>query len=110
MTVRHVLGMRVPIAGGGYLRQFPFGVINGGFAERAAKGLCSMFYVHPWELDPEQPKQPVGVITTWRHYRGLTRTEALLNRLLGEYEFRAVRDRFPDFALPETNDQRSQSE
>jgi hypothetical protein len=50
-------------------------------------------YVHPWELDPEQPRLgEVPAITRWRHYRNLERTEDRLEGLFGEFSFGTVRE------------------
>ena len=47
-----------------------------------------MFYFHPWEIDPEQPRVAgVGMKTRFRHYVNLSRTEARLKRLLGDFEW-----------------------
>jgi hypothetical protein len=61
MTVTHVLGLRTPAAGGGYLRQFPFGVIRRAFRDYAERGATATFYVHPWEVDVDQPRLEVGL-------------------------------------------------
>ncbi len=81
---------RLPAAGGGYLRHLPFWVTHRAAAERAKRGLTGMFYIHPWEVDPDQPRLPVGRITGLRHYRGLENTVGRLERLLGEFEFTSV--------------------
>ena len=49
-----------------------------------------MFYIHPWELDPDQPRINVPWHTHVRHYGGLRKTQPLLERLLGEFRFRSV--------------------
>ena len=49
-----------------------------------------MFYVHPWEVDPEQPRLAAGVLTRMRHYGGLERTLPRLERLLREFRFTSV--------------------
>ena len=49
-----------------------------------------MFYIHPWELDPDQPRIDVPWHTHVRHYGGLRKTQPLLERLLGEFRFRSV--------------------
>jgi hypothetical protein len=53
-----------------------------------------MFYIHPWELDPDQPRIPVPFLQRVRHYRGLGRMEDRLSRLLQEFRFTSVRARF----------------
>lgn len=86
------LGLRLPAAGGGYLRQFPLGVIRSAFRQHASRGHPGMFYIHPWEIDPGQPRLPVGWLTRVRHYRGLRHTAERLERLLAEFRFTSVRD------------------
>jgi hypothetical protein len=49
-----------------------------------------VFYLHPWEIDPEQPRMPVGVQTRLRHYGGLARTAGRLGRLLRDFKFDSI--------------------
>jgi hypothetical protein len=49
-----------------------------------------VFYIHPWEVDPEQPRLDVGAVTRMRHYAGLGSTLRRLNRLLREFRFDSV--------------------
>ena len=87
-------GTRLPAAGGGYLRQLPFGLTRRAFRHWGEKGISAMFYIHPWEVDPDQPRLPVGPVTRLRHYGGLRKTYPRLERLLGEFRFGSVADRF----------------
>jgi hypothetical protein len=52
----------------------------------------AVVYIHPWELDPGQPVQPVGALTRLRHYRNLDLTEGRLARLFSEYTFTTCRE------------------
>ena len=81
---------RIPAAGGGYLRQFPFSLVQRAFLEHRDQGVPAVFYIHPWELDPEQPRIRVGPLTRIRHYRGLKTSRLYLERLLDEFEFTSV--------------------
>lgn len=90
MAVLELGPIRIPAAGGGYLRQLPFAVVRQAFAARARAGRPGMFYIHPWEVDPGQPRIPCGWMTALRHYRGLGRTLPRLERLLTEFAFTAV--------------------
>jgi polysaccharide deacetylase family protein (PEP-CTERM system associated) len=91
-TVR-LVGMNLPFVGGGYLRHFPFLFIRwgmrrlNGFERRPA-----ILYIHPWEIDPDQPRQPVRWLTRLRHYRNLHRTEERLTRLFSDYSFTTIRE------------------
>jgi len=85
-------GFSVPAAGGGYLRQLPFVFIHRAFSQFTARGIPGMFYVHPWELDPDQPRIPTSLFTRLRHYRGLRTVKSRLERLLAEFRFTSVAD------------------
>jgi polysaccharide deacetylase family protein (PEP-CTERM system associated) len=91
MTTLAVGGMRLPAAGGGWFRQFPYGVVSAAFHQCEREGRPGVFYLHPWEIDPEQPRLPVSWVTRQRHYRGLGETFARLERLLHEHRFTSVR-------------------
>ncbi|HEX5437710.1 MAG TPA: XrtA system polysaccharide deacetylase [Gemmatimonadaceae bacterium] len=90
LTTTVVGKLRIPAAGGAYLRHFPYGVIRRAFREHDESGIPGMFYIHPWELDPDQPRLPVGWPTRMRHYAGLQRTQARVQRLLGALRFTSV--------------------
>ena len=91
-TVR-LLGMNLPFVGGGYLRLLPPGYIRWGMRRlNRRERRPAIVYVHPWEIDPEQPRQPVGWLTRIRHYANLGRTEARLTDLLERFRFGTVRE------------------
>ncbi|AMW06525.1 XrtA system polysaccharide deacetylase [Gemmatimonas phototrophica] len=90
LTVWELLGMRLPASGGGWFRQFPEWVTLAAFRHCAANGRAGNFYIHPWELDAQQPRQPVSLVTSVRHYRGIEETPARLERLLGALQFRSI--------------------
>ncbi len=76
------LGRRAfPAAGGGYLRALPLAWT------RAALRESAVVYLHPWEIDPEQPRIAASARSRLRHYTGLAGTEAKLRTLLARYRF-----------------------
>lgn len=88
-----VLGLTVPVGGGAYLRHLPFSVIQGGIRRIHKRGKPAVMYVHPWEIDHEQPTiDGVDALTKFRHYRNLHTTEYKLAKLLGAFRFGAIRD------------------
>ncbi len=89
-----IAGVRLPAAGGGYLRQLPYRLTERAFDEHAARGESGMFYIHPWEIDAEQPRLPVSLLTRLRHYNGLGRTMPRLVRLLARFRFTSVERRY----------------
>jgi hypothetical protein len=94
LTVASFLGRAVPVSGGGYFRMFPFAVTRWGFAKANAEGRPGVFYMHPWEIDPQQPdlRSRTGALGAFRHYVGLKGAAAKLDRLLATFSFGTARD------------------
>lgn len=90
-TVR-IMGTNFPFVGGGYLRQFPMFFIRWGM-KRVNHGEQKpvMVYIHPWEIDPDQPRQDVKVLTRVRHYRNLAKAEDRLRQLFHDFHFDTIR-------------------
>jgi polysaccharide deacetylase family protein (PEP-CTERM system associated) len=86
--------VRFPAAGGGYLRQFPLGLVRRAFREWDARGISAMFYIHPWEYDVDQPRIPCDWLTAKRHYRNLDQTWPRMQQILSEFRFTSVADRY----------------
>lgn len=80
-------GVRVPAGGGAYFRFFPYHLVRSALKSCERRGVPGTFYIHPWELDPHQPRLSVGLHTRIRHYTGLSRTADRLDRLLSEFRF-----------------------
>jgi len=95
LATTNVLNFTVPAAGGGYLRQFPFAVIRRAFAEASARSEPATFYIHPWEIDPDQPRLPVSALNRVRHYRGLAAAASRIDRLLAEFRFGTIAAHLP---------------
>lgn len=85
-------GVRLPVAGGGYFRIFPYGITRWAVRRVNAEGLPFIFYLHPWEIDPGQPRVRVGWLSRFRHYTNLDHCEARLRRLLSEFQFAPARE------------------
>jgi polysaccharide deacetylase family protein (PEP-CTERM system associated) len=88
-TVR-VGSMNLPVSGGGYFRLLPYTWTSWGIRRINGEGHPAMFYVHPWEIDPKQPRLQVGRLTRMRHYGRLAATERRLTKLLSEFRFGPV--------------------
>jgi len=82
--------LHIPAAGGGYLRQLPYWIVHRAFAQAEKRGVPATFYIHPWEIDPDQPRVRAPLVTRMRHYRGLAGTFARLERLLEEFRFTSM--------------------
>ncbi len=84
------LGRNLPAAGGGYLRLLPYGLVRSAFRECTRRGVPGTFYIHPWELDPDQPRLDVSWKTRVRHYGGLHRTADRIRALVREFRFTSI--------------------
>jgi polysaccharide deacetylase family protein (PEP-CTERM system associated) len=89
MTVARC-GINIPAAGGAYFRFLPYALVRAALTQAQRRGVSGTFYIHPWELDAEQPRLPVPLATRLRHYTGLKGTVARLRRLLAEFRFRPI--------------------
>jgi len=92
MTCVEVLGMRLPCSGGAYFRFFPYAYTKWCLKRVNAGGRPAVFYLHPWEIDPGQPRIKLPLSKRMRHYYGIAQTEGKLNRLLGDFEFTTIRE------------------
>jgi polysaccharide deacetylase family protein (PEP-CTERM system associated) len=89
-----VLGMNLPIGGGGYFRLFPPVLMRRGIVQTMRKGQppVVMLYFHPWEFDPEQERLPLRRLNRFRTYVGLSRTCGRLTALLERHVFQRAVD------------------
>lgn len=85
-------GWRFPVAGGGYLRLLPYAVTKWAVNRLNREGQAAIVYLHPWEIDPGQPRLPAGRMTRFRHSVNTGTTESKLRRLLRDFDFAPVRD------------------
>jgi len=88
-SVCRIAGVNVPVSGGGYFRLFPL-LLTIACLKRVQRttGQPLMFYLHPWEIDPEQPRLRVGsYLSRFRHYVNLATTERKLVALLRTFRF-----------------------
>jgi len=80
-------GYTLPIAGGGYFRLFPYWFSRWGLGSINRQDQPFVFYLHPWEVDPGQPRLDVKWLSRFRHYNNLDVCEERLEKLLGDFSF-----------------------
>jgi len=83
---------RVPYAGGGYLRLFPYALQRAATRAENRRGRPSNVYVHPREIDPGQPRMTLPPLRRFKYYVGLASTEGKLRRLLADFRWLPARD------------------
>lgn len=92
MTIEKVFGMPVCFFGGGYLRLFPVTVILTMTASVLRQGRPAIFYVHPREIDPEQPRLAMSRWRRFKSYVNLDTTEPKLRQLLASFQFTTLEE------------------
>jgi polysaccharide deacetylase family protein (PEP-CTERM system associated) len=84
---------RVPWGGGGYFRLIPYPVFRTGIKRILASGQPYVFYMHPWEIDPDQPRvKGLSRTARLRHYTGLSSAEGRVRSLLRDFRWTTVAD------------------
>ncbi len=83
-------GLNLPVSGGGYFRLYPYALSRCLARQVNAEGRPFVFYLHPWEVDPDQPRVEVGPLTRFRHYNNLSKCRGRLERLLRDFRFGTV--------------------
>jgi len=98
ITTLNLYGRNLPIAGGGYFRLFPYAVTRWGLQRiNRLEQQAFLFYLHPWEIDPAQPKmQGAGWKSNFRHYLNLHKTEGRFKRLLSDFSFDTINAGLPN--------------
>ena len=102
-TTLRLFSRNLPSSGGGYFRLFPYALSRWMLRQvNQRDGESAIFYMHPWEIDPQQPRIPgVSLKTRFRHYVNIDRTEQRLDRLLSDFAWGRMDDIFLRERAPE---------
>ena len=92
LSTARIAGVNLPVAGGGYFRLYPYALTRAGLQSVNREGGPFVFYMHPWEIDPGQPRIAASLRSRFRHYTGLAGCEAKLQRLLADFRFGTCRE------------------
>jgi polysaccharide deacetylase family protein (PEP-CTERM system associated) len=92
LSCLEVAGVRIPFGGGAYFRLLPYACTKYCINKCNTEGRAVVFYLHPWELDPQQPRIELPWLNKIRHYYNLHKTEARLETLLQDFQFTTVRE------------------
>lgn len=104
LTTAKVLGQSVPAAGGGYFRQYPYFLSRWLFeAASLNQTKPQIFYLHPWEIDPDQPRVPnASWFSNFRHYTNLHRCLPRLERMISDFKFGTISESLGSVEIQKT--------
>ena len=89
----NIFNMKIPWGGGGYFRILPYWIYKKGIEKILNDKGCFVFYLHPWEIDPEQPKvKGIKLSYRLRHYSGLNKAEHKIKKLLKDFKFISIKE------------------
>ncbi len=92
LSVAEVMRTRIPCGGGGYFRLYPYAMTRSLFKRCNKERRPVVFYLHPWELDAEQPRVSLSCVNKFRHYHNLEKVSLRLERLLDDFQFTTIRE------------------
>ncbi len=92
LSTWRLLGHNLAVAGGAYFRIYPYAFTRHAFEAINREGHPAVFYLHPWELDPDHPRIPLRRRIAIPHYTNLRSTEPKLRRLLRDFPFAPMKD------------------
>jgi polysaccharide deacetylase family protein (PEP-CTERM system associated) len=98
ITVADLLGRKLCFFGGGYLRLFPYWLIRRMAARVRDEGRPVIYYIHPREIDPDQPRVPMNAKRRFKSYVNLKTTERKVDRILAEQDLATFRQFIEDEA------------
>ena len=87
LSTARIFRYRLPIAGGGYFRLYPYWLTKAGLKQINSRKKPFIFYLHPWEIDPEQPRVDTNWLSRFRHYNNLDKCEPRLHQLMRDFNF-----------------------
>jgi polysaccharide deacetylase family protein (PEP-CTERM system associated) len=90
LSTVEIFGRSMPVGGGAYLRIMPYWYNKWALKKINKQGYPAIIYFHPWEIDPFQPKQNLGVLGKFRHYYNLDIMELKIRMLLKDFQFGAI--------------------
>ncbi|VAW54759.1 FIG004655: Polysaccharide deacetylase [hydrothermal vent metagenome] len=99
LSTAKVLNYRLPVAGGGYFRLYPYWLSKAGLAQINRQKNPFIFYLHPWEVDPQQPRISASWFSRFRHYNNLDKCESRLRRLMMDFQFTTSLDVLSNLGL-----------
>ena len=99
LTTSSIFGIKLPAAGGGYFRLYPYSLSKYLLSKVQKNNKPIVFYLHPWEIDSEQPRVKASALSMFRHYNNLHKCADRLEKLLTDFSFTTMQESLKNQAL-----------
>ena len=93
------LGQSIPVAGGGYFRLYPYWLSKFFYRKLNQQSTPFVFYLHPWEIDPDQPRVKASLLSEFRHYNNLNKGYRRLSTLLTDFSFTTMHQKLDELDM-----------
>jgi polysaccharide deacetylase family protein (PEP-CTERM system associated) len=97
-----IIGLTLPVSGGGYFRLYPYNFTRYALQNINKMNKLFVFYLHPWEIDPGQPKIKASALSRYRHYNNLHKCEQRLRQLVEDFKFTTMNNIIDELNLYES--------
>jgi polysaccharide deacetylase family protein (PEP-CTERM system associated) len=99
LSTYRIFNQTIPVAGGGYFRLYPYALSRYFYRNINRSSDPFVFYLHPWEIDPGQPRVNTSLLSRFRHYNNLDKCQMRLSNLLSEFSFTTMMDKLNELDL-----------
>ena len=99
LSTFRIMGQSIPVAGGGYFRLYPYWLSRFFYRKINQQSAPFVFYLHPWEIDPTQPRVKASLLSEFRHYNNLDKGYRRLSRLLTDFNFITMREKLDELDM-----------
>jgi polysaccharide deacetylase family protein (PEP-CTERM system associated) len=99
LSTYRLFGQTIPVAGGGYFRLYPYWLSRFFYRRINKSSTPFVFYLHPWEVDPDQPRVKASFLSEFRHYNNLDKTQERLSNLLDDFSFTTMYAKLDEMKL-----------
>jgi polysaccharide deacetylase family protein (PEP-CTERM system associated) len=103
LTTYKIMSYTLPVAGGGYFRLYPYWLSRYFYNNINKRSKSFAFYMHPWEIDPSQPRVKTSLFSRFRHYNNLDKCESRLTQLLKDFNFGTMDEKIDTLELYSAN-------
>ncbi len=99
LSTYRFMGQAIPVAGGGYFRLYPYWLSRFFYRKINQQAAPFVFYLHPWEIDPDQPRVDASLLSRFRHYNNLDKGYLRFSRLLTDFRFTTMHEKLNELGL-----------
>jgi polysaccharide deacetylase family protein (PEP-CTERM system associated) len=99
LSTFRIMGQSIPVAGGGYFRLYPYWLSKFFYRKINQQNAPFVFYLHPWEIDPAQPRVKASLLSEFRHYNNLDKGYQRLSRLLTDFSFTTMHEKLDELNM-----------